>query len=392
MDRAIFKRAVVYSIAVSCLATVVGVLLQVSEVHATMPSGPRFLIQSGPTQTQWMTEEEIQTLSQAAHEAGHCGGFMDITDADEPVSAPSSSLLLIPDMPVPRQQELLHPLLDRLDIWQMYNTVLHLSSYWNRYYKSQSGVEAALWIKDAFQGIAKRRTDITVELFRHSKFAQPSVIARIAGNGPNADEAIVIGGHEDSINRRVPSDQWAEALSPGADDNASGVATVLEVFRVFVESGVRPDRTIYFMTYAGEERGLLGSQDIAKNFRRSGKKVAGVIQFDMTLYPGKNRTIGITTSNTDPHLNHFTKLLLDEYVKAPWKERSCGYACSDHASWNRSGYPAAFPFEVAGEKLNPEWHTPNDSFNETLDLDFGLHFAKLGLAFVVELGLPNPEN
>jgi leucyl aminopeptidase len=70
-----------------------------------------------------------------------------------------------------------------------------------------------------FQG---SRSDITVSLFKHS-WGQPSVIARIKGAGPNADEVVIIGAHEDSTNG------GGSKRSPGADDDASGTSTVLEV-------------------------------------------------------------------------------------------------------------------------------------------------------------------
>ena len=74
---------------------------------------------------------------------------------------------------------------------------------------------------------------------------QPSVIARIRGNGANANELVILGAHEDSING------GANGRSPGADDDASGSATVLEVFRVLVQNGFRPRRTVEFHAYSG---------------------------------------------------------------------------------------------------------------------------------------------
>src|SRR5690606_7452875 len=139
-------------------------------------------------------------------------------------------------------------------------------------------------IRDQFVQLARGRTDVTTELFNH-RFVQPSVVARIQGHGPHADEHIVLGAHEDSINWSgfVPS---ARDRAPGADDDASGVATLLETFRVLMDSGYRPDRTIDFIAYAGEEIGLVGSQDIAERYKSQGVKVAAVLQLDMTMYPG----------------------------------------------------------------------------------------------------------
>lgn len=71
-------------------------------------------------------------------------------------------------------------------------------------------------------------------------------------------------------------------------------------------------------------------------------------------------------------------------MKAKWIEDKCGYACSDHASWTRAGYPSAFPFETAFSEYNPDIHTPKDTM-EKLDAGHGLNYLKLSLAFAVEM-------
>jgi hypothetical protein len=78
-----------------------------------------------------------------------------------------------------------------------------------------------------------------------------NVVGMIPGTGP---EAIVIGAHRDHFGRS--SGLWF----PGADDNASGTAIVLEVARALGKIGLRPQRTILFVSFSGQERGLLGSR------------------------------------------------------------------------------------------------------------------------------------
>ena len=64
----------------------------------------------------------------------------------------------------------------------------------------------------------------------------------------------------------------------GADDNASGIASITEVIRVLVEQNIAPEKDIYFMGYAAEEVGLRGSQEIAQDFIEKGIPLAGVMQ------------------------------------------------------------------------------------------------------------------
>jgi leucyl aminopeptidase len=334
-----------------------------------------------------MTDGETTALSQKSHEAGHCGGYMDITDHPQ-----KRGRLQLPIMKSITRNlddgvlfpEYVEPMMAELSATNLHETVQHLSSYHNRYYRSETGVEAAHWIKSAFETYATGRSDVTVTLVSHG-FDQPSVVARIQGSGPNANEIVVIGGHEDSIQQSFFG--GGDGPAPGADDNASGTATVLEVFRAVVQSGFRPNRTLEFMTYAGEEKGLLGSQDIAETYRNEHKQVVGAMQFDMTMFPASTRKITFITDHVDADLTRFTQNLVDRYVQFPWQTSRCGYACSDHASWTSAGYASVFPFEAAESEMNSNIHTTRD-LQSILDADFGLHFAKTGLAFAIEMAGP----
>lgn len=78
-----------------------------------------------------------------------------------------------------------------------------------------------------------------------------NVVGMIPGTGP---ETIVVGAHRDHFGR--PAGLWF----PGADDNASGTAVVLEVARALGKLGLRPQRTILFVSFSGQERDVLGSR------------------------------------------------------------------------------------------------------------------------------------
>lgn len=346
--------------------------------------GPRLIkLSETPGHAAWLTEDAIGRLSQKSHEAGHCGGFMDITEHQYKLNRRPSPVLPHPVVlagPTLQHESAVRAMYEELSPQRIEALVSSLSSFSNRYYTSEQGVAAAHWIRDRFVEYSAGRSDIRVELVSH-RFAQPSVVARIEGQGEHADEVVVIGGHEDSINQYQ---FWGEMHAPGADDNASGTAAVIEVFRVLAQSGFVPERSIEFMTYAGEERGLLGSQDIAERYRRSGKTVVGVMQLDMTMFPDETGAIYLITDHTNAALTDFAKRLLDTYVQHPWLTDRCGYACSDHASWTDAGYASVFPFEAKKDKMNRSIHTTGDLI-ERLSPDHGLPFAKLGVAFAVEL-------
>lgn len=332
----------------------------------------------------WMTFADAMKLSEKSHAEGRCAGFMDITDFQdmntEAMPLVEYFKLDLGDRPL-KQQAYLSRAMNELDPQQLFKTVTELSAFKNRYYKSDLGVKAAEYIAGRFKTVAKNRTDVEVNLFKH-QWPQPSVVATIKGQGPKANEIVVIGGHEDSINQSAFGS--SQMTAPGADDNASGTATVIEVFREIVQSGFKPDRTIMFMTYAAEEVGLYGSQDIAKKFKDQGKQVVAVMQLDMTAFPGAGDQIVFMTDFTNPNLTQFAQKLVDTYVKVKWSTDKCGYACSDHASWTKAGYAAIMPFEATMAGDNKDIHTVRDIIQK-LDFKHGLHFAKLGLAFVTEL-------
>ncbi len=81
-----------------------------------------------------------------------------------------------------------------------------------------------------------------------------NILGMIAGADPRVrDEAVVIGAHLDHLGRS------GETMYPGADDNASGVAALIEIAKAFASSASRPRRTIVFAFWTGEEEGHLGS-------------------------------------------------------------------------------------------------------------------------------------
>jgi bacterial leucyl aminopeptidase len=359
-------------------AMVFGAGSQTARAGAPMNDDDWRLIETGPAHRLLLNSTQVADLSRLMHVQGRCGGFMDVTDdvpqSYSPVQSPLPKQAL-------NQHAVLQAMLPNISTARLASHVESLSAMHNRFYKSEDGAKAAQWIYDQMVAIAAGRDDIDVELVNHS-WTQPSVKATIHGTGGLANEKVILGGHLDSINwERLMPTRWDHA--PGADDNASGIAVILETFTTIVESGIRPQRTMEFMGYAAEEIGLRGSNEIAREYRQNGANVVGVMQLDMTGFPAATRKITFIKDNTNPQLTQFTERVMDEYVQEPWQESNCGYACSDHASWDKVGYPAVFPFEAAFKDSNPSIHTARDT-SEKIDPAFAAQFAKLATAYMVE--------
>lgn len=112
---------------------------------------------------------------------------------------------------------------------------------------------------------------------------------------------------------------------------------VLESLRVLAEAGFTPSNTIEFHFYAGEEGGLLGSQDIFSNYRRQGKNVLAFVNEDMAGYSGSGM-FAVFTDYVDDALSQYVRLIAEGYVGKTPGSGSCGYGCSDHASGTANGF------------------------------------------------------
>lgn len=266
-------------------------------------------------------------------------------------------------------------------------TIQHLSTAWpNRYYASNHGRNSALWIRDTWLALGRGRADVSAELFTACGNCgiQPSVILTVRGTDL-ANEIVVVGGHLDSISNSGSGDAM---YAPGADDDASGIATITEVIRIALATDWKPRRTVKFMGYAAEEVGLRGSHAIAQAYRAQGQNVVGVLQLDMTNYAaGSTLAMRLMTDYSNPGMQQFLTGLFDTYLAPLGLTRgttTCGYACSDHASWTAAGYPSAMMSE-------PTFFTRLHTTTDTLaymdnSAATSVNFAKLGLAFVGELG------
>jgi leucyl aminopeptidase len=277
-----------------------------------------------------------------------------------------------------------------VDPAQILGTMTSLSTnFANRYHVHPSGTNAAVWIRDLWAGYAVGRPEVTVELVNHptATTVQPSVRLVIPGTS-RASEVVVLGAHLDTTRSSSLCVGNPNCIAPGADDDASGIATLSEAIRVLLASGYQPQRTIHIFGYAAEEVGLRGSGDIAATYLAAGTNVVAVLQQDMTGFNGSAADIVLITDWTNADLNAFIGELIDTYQPSLVRTTTtCGYACSDHGSWHTRGYPAAFAFEALFGQHNAQIHQAADTV-ATLgnDATHAAKFARLAVAFAVETG------
>ncbi len=210
-----------------------------------------------------------------------------------------------------------------------------------------------------------------------------NVIAELPGQ-VDPSRIVVVGGHIDSLNFA-----GATAPAPGADDDASGVAGVLEIASILAQEDFA--YTIRFCTWTGEELGLLGSEAYAAWLESQGADVVGMIQLDMTAYrkAGDTLSVDFVTNDSSPALNAFGADAYAAYV--PGLQVNMGPlsgGTSDHRSFTRHGFPACFPFEDIGD-YSPFIHTTQDVVGVSAnDFPLATDITRGALAMVAELARP----
>ncbi|KAI0829443.1 peptidase [Trametes gibbosa] len=347
-------------------------------------SAPRLVQLDGHDEPVVMTElEKIQAKVRGIR-------FFDVTETPDLGSRANLRTLQKPSYPSPNHTEAVRSVIDTLEIQNLRDGLDKFTSFRTRYYRSETGKESQRWLLSQITEITDKfaptalKDAISIQEFPHS-WAQSSVIVRINGSSPTDDGVVVIGAHLDSTNN------WPFLPAPGADDDGSGSMSILEAYRGLVAAGFQPERAVEFHWYSAEEGGLLGSQAVARAYEGRNVNIVAMSQYDMTAWVkrGTREQVGIITDFVDPDLTEYNKKLVELYLDIPWVETKCGYACSDHASWLKAGYPSVFTIEATFENSNHgNIHTSNDRYDVSSEFSFDhmLEFSKLAVSFAVELG------
>jgi len=315
--------------------------------------------------------------------------FFDITDSADHFAAAQVKPTKTYDYPELSAQKKVTSVIKTLSTEGPRANLEKFSSFRTRYYRSQTGQESQKWLLSRIQEItAESASDslqqvISISEFEHS-WGQNSIVARI--NGTSDDErVVVVGAHQDSTN------MWPFFPAPGADDDGSGTTSILESYRALLASDFRPARPVEFQWYSAEEGGLLGSQQLATDYANRGVEVYAMSQYDMTAWVkrGTKEVVGVVTDYVDPTLTDYNKKLIKEYLSIPSVDTKCGYACSDHASFAKNGFPSIFTIEGLFDDSNLQnIHSTSDRIDVSPEFSFNhmLEFSKLAVAFAIELG------
>ena len=287
-------------------------------------------------------------------------------------------------------------LMDGVSMDSIETIITHLSSYHTRRYDSRYIYDVQDWLYERFGTM-----NVDTVIKHDFKLQNLSItetgdnVLAIQWGTKYPEEFVICGAHYDSFSWDGYDPDTIR--SPGADDNATGVAGILETARIL--SPYTFDRSIIYANWCAEECGLLGSAAYAKECAEQGMDIVGYFNLDMTGYLQEGSDIHVNLMYTEQDSLFADYVFNFSHIYYPdmliWHDWMQG-GDSDYSSFNRSGYPAVHPFEDVNAS-SPFIHTRNDVLGLSVNnLEQSKRFTELNLGLVATLaGINNydvPEN
>jgi len=259
--------------------------------------------------------------------------------------------------------------LDTITVDELQHHVYTLSddSFEGREGGTQGGRAAGVYVAKALSRI-QCRPGGTNQYFQPFGAGLRNVLGLVSGTNPELrDEIVLVGAHYDHIGfgNKATSNGPTGYIHNGADDNASGVAALLEVAQALQDLPDSPQRSVLFAFWDGEEKGLLGSKHWVEHPTRPLDRVVTAINVDMI---GRLSVDGLEVSGTRTagNLRQWVSrrnMVTDLKISFPWKTNDS----SDHWPFYIRGVPVI----VFHTGLHDDYHSPSDDAH-LINLD-GMH-------------------
>lgn len=179
--------------------------------------------------------------------------------------------------------------------------------------------------------------------------------------GEKKDEFIVIGGHYDHLGK------WDGYIWNGADDNGSGTVGVMTVAKAFMATGKKPEKSIIFAAWTGEEKGLFGSKYFVQQAQKNNMNIVLNLNYDMIARDVERDTLknmaDMMYTKANAGIEELTKMNIDNYninLDMNYKASEKPSGGSDHAPFAEVGIPV-FYFMAA---MHPDYHQPSDELSK----------------------------
>ncbi len=225
--------------------------------------------------------------------------------------------------------------------------------------RSDANIEAESWIAQELVRVSNGRIEVEIIGDHHS------VVGRLPGYFPYDAPVLLVGGHYDSV-----------IDSPGANDDGTGVATMLELARVLSQYEWPLD--VYFGAWNAEEIGLLGSAEVAQEFRKRGIDILVHYNIDMLLvrnpYALDYRSVLMAYPEMGYHEGRYwaeqtkimSKLYGDGLIFPVISSEFSGWTRSDHKSFIDKGYTSSLFAHESGSSFDTAYHTNQDRWDNPM--------------------------
>jgi len=261
--------------------------------------------------------------------------------------------------------------------------ITELASFHTRHTRSKYIDEIANWLKSKLEHISQ--ININFHHYQEGDYNLKNVICEKAGS--LSDQVILVCAHYDS---RMEDLEDINSRAPGADDNASGVAVLLEVARLI--STLNLEKSIFLAFFSGEEQGLWGSAHYAKQLKHDNVNLYRLINLDMVGYPPRNgkttvtveRDIGNKVTTNDKDSKAFADMMeqmaLDytdlDVILGPIYD-------SDYMPFEALGYVTIGCYDGGATVENTHYHSVTDDIC-FINIDYVVSVAKMVLATVLK--------
>ena len=281
----------------------------------------------------------------------------------------------------PRIREMLY----QVNIDSLEATVQHLQDYGRRLWDSENAFAASDWIAGRMQalGLEVEQQSFYANTWFGSGNAAPNVIGIQRGT-LYPDTYVVCGSHFDSFSWQA----YSGGLAPGADDNATGVASVLESARIMTQYEF--EYSIVYCAYGCEEMGLYGSEAYASRCQQEGMDIIGYFNNDMNgyLYGDQIHIDCIYPNSVEPIGTYYRNVGSVYYPGLPIRHVNFNEGDSDHTSFNNHGYMGIYPFEDY-QNYSPYIHTPDDLIGMSVNsFAMSKQYCQMNIACLAEIANP----
>ncbi len=284
------------------------------------------------------------------------------------------------------KDSLINAVLQSISTDTVQQIIIDMENFKTRFALAENRRDIAVWLKNRFINAGYDNVVLDsfyVEIERHTvvlKTWQYNVVARLEGK-TDTDKKYILGAHYDSIN--YMNDDFD---APGADDNASGIAAVLEVARVFKQHQISPKYNITFVCFAAEEIDKMGSTYYAEKLSEQNVNVALMINNDMIAYNPDNKKQWKFNVQKYPGTERFIEIIENiahNYTVLKPVTTTGFLNHSDSYPFHLQGYKAVFFNEYT---FNNNIHTFFDII-DNLDIDYCTEIIKISGGLLLEENL-----